>query len=52
MVAGKERWVTLQKPVIIYVHYLNAFVDRAGQAHFRQDVYGRDRGPVRGGSTF
>jgi len=43
MSRGKEQWVTLTTPTIIYVYYLTAFVDPGGRLHFRKDVYQRDQ---------
>lgn len=37
-----ERRVNLETPVPVYMTYLTAWVDEAGQRQFRDDVYGRD----------
>jgi len=41
--AWRTRDVTLGTPVPLYVVYQTAWLDEAGIAHFRGDVYGRDR---------
>ena len=42
MHSGKEQWVTLQRPIPVYIAYLTAWVDRSGKLNFRDDVYHRD----------
>lgn len=42
MHSGKEKYVTLNKPVPVFITYFTAFVDRQGQINFRQDIYKRD----------
>jgi murein L,D-transpeptidase YcbB/YkuD len=43
MIESKEnRAVILPRKIPIYMLYLTAWVDDAGQVHFRDDVYGRD----------
>jgi hypothetical protein len=37
-----EKFVTLRKPVPVYVVYFTAFVDADGSLNFRKDVYSRD----------
>ncbi len=39
---GKERTVTLKKPVPVFIAYFTSWVDRNGQLQFRNDVYQRD----------
>ena len=40
--SGRERWVNLDEPVRVNLTYRTAWVDEAGIAQFREDVYGRD----------
>lgn len=42
MHSGKEKYVTLEKPVPVFITYFTAFVDRQGQINFRKDIYNRD----------
>ena len=42
MTSGIEKFVTLEKPVPVYVVYFTAYVDHNGVLNFRKDVYGRD----------
>lgn len=42
MKAGKERSVTLDDPVPVFIAYFTAFVDRSGRINFRKDIYKRD----------
>lgn len=42
MDAGRERFVTLKKPVPVSILYFTAWVDIDGRIHFRDDVYKRD----------
>ncbi|MEO5683955.1 MAG: L,D-transpeptidase family protein [Chitinophagaceae bacterium] len=39
---GKEQYVTLGKPVPVFITYLTAWVDRSGQLNLRDDIYKRD----------
>jgi L,D-transpeptidase YcbB len=39
--AGSERYVTLEKPIPVYLAYRTAWADADG-VHFRADIYGRD----------
>jgi len=43
MNAGKEQYVTLKKPVPVFIGYLTCFVDSKGRLNFRDDVYGHDK---------
>lgn len=43
LLPGKERWVTLQEAVPVYIVYFTAWVENDGQLHFRPDVYDRDK---------
>lgn len=38
----KERFVSLEKTVPVYIVYLTSFVDGGGELHFRKDVYRKD----------
>jgi len=40
--AGKNRSVTLTKPVAVHLVYLTAWMARDGGIHFRDDLYNRD----------
>lgn len=42
MQTGKEKYVTLEKTVPVFLTYFTAFVDRAGKINFRKDIYNRD----------
>ncbi|TFF38529.1 L,D-transpeptidase family protein [Mucilaginibacter psychrotolerans] len=42
MHAGKERYVTLNKKVPVFIAYFTAFTDRAGHLNFRKDIYNLD----------
>lgn len=39
---AKEKWVTLNRTVPVYVVYFTAWVDRNGQLNFRNDIYKHD----------
>ncbi|HWB26080.1 MAG TPA: L,D-transpeptidase family protein [Chitinophagaceae bacterium] len=38
----KEYWVTLPKPLPVFIGYFTAFVDRNGVLNFRRDIYKHD----------
>jgi len=38
----EEKWVTLNKPVRVYIGYFTAWVDQNGKVNFRKDIYGHD----------
>ena len=38
----KERWVTLQKTIPVFIVYFTAWVDKNGLLNFRKDIYGHD----------
>lgn len=42
MLSNKEKWVTLEKTVPVYIGYFTAWVDAKGLLNFRNDVYGHD----------
>ena len=39
----KEKWVTLDKTVPVYLVYFTTWVDENGQLNIRKDIYGHDR---------
>ncbi|WP_133999132.1 hypothetical protein [Dinghuibacter silviterrae] len=39
---SSELWVTLPKPIPVYIVYLTAWVDATGRVNYRKDVYGHD----------
>ena len=41
--SGQTSYIRVQKPMSIYLGYFTAWVDKHGYAHFREDIYGRDR---------
>ncbi len=43
MNASKENWVTLKKPVPVFISYFTAWVDSDGLLNFRTDIYGHDK---------
>jgi murein L,D-transpeptidase YcbB/YkuD len=38
----KEKWVTLNKSIPVFIVYFTAWVDKDGQLNFRKDIYGHD----------
>jgi L,D-transpeptidase YcbB len=40
--AGSEKWVTLKRPIPIYIVYFTAWVKEDGTLRFHHDVYGHD----------
>jgi murein L,D-transpeptidase YcbB/YkuD len=42
MHSGDEQFVTLARPVPVYIVYKTAWVDQDGTTHFADDVYGHD----------
>ncbi|RAK70274.1 L,D-transpeptidase family protein [Hymenobacter edaphi] len=40
---GKEQYVTLPEKLPVYLVYFTAWVDDAGNLHFRDDIYGHDK---------
>jgi murein L,D-transpeptidase YcbB/YkuD len=42
MYRGEERWVRLKQPVPVHLMYSTVWVDEAGRAQFRRDIYGHD----------
>ena len=38
----KEKWVTLNKTVPVFIEYFTAWVDSDGQLNYRKDIYGHD----------
>lgn len=43
MHTGKEKYVTLNNPMPVYIAYFTAWVDRNGEIQFRDDIYKRDK---------
>ena len=39
---GKEKYVTLSKPVPVFIAYFTAFIDRDNRLNFRKDIYNLD----------
>ena len=39
----KEKWVTLEKAVPVYITYFTSWVDDDGVLHFAKDIYGHDK---------
>jgi murein L,D-transpeptidase YcbB/YkuD len=42
MNSGKEKTVTLDDDVPVFIAYFTAWIDRKGQINFRNDIYGHD----------
>jgi murein L,D-transpeptidase YcbB/YkuD len=42
MNSGREKFVSVQKPLPVSIVYFTAWVDREGRINFRDDVYKRD----------
>jgi murein L,D-transpeptidase YcbB/YkuD len=38
----KEKWVTLNTPINVYIVYFTPWVDANGQLNFRKDIYRHD----------
>ncbi|MEX6688596.1 L,D-transpeptidase family protein [Danxiaibacter flavus] len=38
----KEKWVTLQQSVPVFIVYLTAWIDQENKLNFRKDIYGHD----------
>jgi murein L,D-transpeptidase YcbB/YkuD len=43
MFLEKEKWVTLKKNIPVFLVYFTAWVDQAGELHFRRDIYQHDQ---------
>jgi murein L,D-transpeptidase YcbB/YkuD len=43
MKKNSEKWVSLDKPVPVFISYFTAWVDRNGLLNFREDIYGHDK---------
>jgi murein L,D-transpeptidase YcbB/YkuD len=43
MNSGKEKYVTVNETVPVYIGYFTAWVDQEGKLNFRDDIYGHDR---------
>jgi len=44
MHAGKEKYITLERTIPVFIGYFTAFIDEGGHANFRPDIYQRDKG--------
>ncbi len=42
MLGNKEKWVTLEQTLPVFIGYFTAWVDSKGLLNFRNDVYGHD----------
>jgi L,D-transpeptidase YcbB len=40
---GEEQWITLPKHIQVYLVYFTSWVDKDGNVHFRDDIYGHDK---------
>ena len=40
---GEEVWITLPKKIQVYLVYFTTWVDKDGNIHFREDIYGHDK---------
>ena len=43
MLSPKEIWVTVKKPVPVFITYFTSWVDKDGMINFRDDIYGHDQ---------
>jgi murein L,D-transpeptidase YcbB/YkuD len=43
MNSSKEKWVTLDKTVAVFITYFTSWVDEDGILHFTDDIYGHDK---------
>ncbi len=43
MNSSKEKWVTLDKTVAVFITYFTSWVDKDGVLHFTDDIYGHDK---------
>ena len=43
MNAGKEKYVTLQQTIPVFIGYFTAWVNSKGELNFRDDIYGHDK---------
>ncbi len=43
MNSSREKWVTLDKTVPVFITYFTSWVDENGFLHFADDVYGHDK---------
>lgn len=43
MNSGEEKFVSVGKPVPVFITYYTTWVDNAGQLNFRNDIYGHDK---------
>ena len=40
---GKEKFVKIEDPVPVFIHYYTAWVDEHNVLQFRKDIYGHDK---------
>ena len=38
-----EKWVTIKKPIPVFITYFTSWVDDNGELNFRKDIYGHDK---------
>ncbi|HYJ38566.1 MAG TPA: hypothetical protein VEV87_08105, partial [Chitinophagaceae bacterium] len=43
MNTGKEKYVTLNSTIPVFLGYFTAWVDEEGNLNFRDDIYGHDK---------
>ncbi len=43
MNSNKEKWVTLKKPLPVFITYFTSWIDQEGYVHFIDDIYGHDK---------
>lgn len=43
MRVNTEKWVSLEKPLPVFISYFTAWVDQEGLLNFREDIYGHDQ---------
>ncbi|MBF0256103.1 MAG: hypothetical protein HQL47_06525 [Gammaproteobacteria bacterium] len=41
--SGETKFIDLPEKVPVYLTYFTTWVDEQGQAHFREDLYGRNK---------
>jgi murein L,D-transpeptidase YcbB/YkuD len=40
---GREKWITLRRPIPVFITYFTAWIDNYGRINFRKDIYGHDQ---------
>jgi murein L,D-transpeptidase YcbB/YkuD len=43
---NEEKFISLKQKLPVYLVYFTAWADNAGNVHFREDIYGHDRGLI------